>query len=124
MFHQWRDLFPSKLISGSKVRSVLKNLLASLHESRRLTAKHVIRQYRHLIAEDCASLNFRTHTGRILDMAVADSSHARRPSPPLKAWTMAVLVGFGILHVVGEYTLHHAPSIRPIETATAAIHGD
>jgi hypothetical protein len=59
-----------------------------------------------------------------LDMAITDSSHARRPSPPLKAWAIAVLAGFGILHVAGGYMLHHAPSIRPIETATTAIHGD
>src|SRR5216684_6689339 len=59
-----------------------------------------------------------------LDMAITDSSHARRPSPPPKAWTIAVLAGFGILHVVGGYMLHHAPSIRPIETATTAIRGD
>jgi hypothetical protein len=59
-----------------------------------------------------------------LDMAITDSSYARRPSPPLEAWTIAVLAGFGILHVVGGYMLHHAPSIRPIETATTAIHGD
>ena len=57
-------------------------------------------------------------------MAITDSSHARRPSPPPKAWTIAVLAGFGILHVVGGYMLHHAPSIRPIETATTAIHSD
>jgi hypothetical protein len=59
-----------------------------------------------------------------LDMAITDSSHARRPSPPFKAWTIAVLAGFGIFHVVGAYMLHHAPSIRPIETATTATHGD
>jgi hypothetical protein len=56
-----------------------------------------------------------------LDMAIADSSHPWRPS---KARTIAVLAGFGILHVVGGYMLHHAPSIRPIETAPTAIHGD
>jgi hypothetical protein len=59
-----------------------------------------------------------------LDMAITDSFRARRPSPPVKAWTIAVLAGFGILHVVGGYMLHHAPSIRPIETATTAIHGE
>ena len=46
-------------------------------------------------------------------MAIADSSHAGRPSPPLKAWTIAILAGFGILHVVGGYMLHHAPSTGP-----------
>ena len=54
-------------------------------------------------------------------MAITDSFRARRLSPPLKGWTIAVLAGFGILHVVGGYMLHHAPGIRPIETATAAI---
>jgi len=34
------------------------------------------------------------------------------------------MVGFGILHVVGGYMLHHTPSIRSIETATTAIGGD
>jgi hypothetical protein len=56
------------------------------------------------------------------DMAITDSSHARRPSPQLKAWTIAVLAGFGILHVVGGCMLHHAPGTRPFETA--AIRGD
>lgn len=57
-------------------------------------------------------------------MAMTDSSHARRPSPALKAWTIAVLAGFGIFHVVGGYMLHHALRFRPIETATTAIQGD
>lgn len=59
-------------------------------------------------------------------MAVTKSSHIRRPTPPspLKAWAIAVLAGFGILHVVGGYMLNHVSSIRPIETATTAIHGD
>jgi hypothetical protein len=57
-------------------------------------------------------------------MATTDSSHARRPSPALKAWTIAVLAGFGIFHVVGGYMLHHAARFRPIETATTAIQGD
>ena len=57
-------------------------------------------------------------------MAIFESSRARRPSSPLKAWTFAVLAGFGILHVVGAYMLHHAPNIRPIETATMAADGD
>jgi hypothetical protein len=59
-----------------------------------------------------------------LDMAITNSSRAWRPSRPLKAWTIAVLAGFGILHVVGGYMLHHAPSIRPIETAAMAIGSD
>lgn len=57
-------------------------------------------------------------------MAIFDSSRARRPSLRLKAWTFTVLAGFGILHVVGAYMLRHAPSIRPIETATMASDGD
>ncbi|QIG91234.1 MULTISPECIES: hypothetical protein [unclassified Bradyrhizobium] len=57
-------------------------------------------------------------------MATTDSSHARRPSPALKAWTIAVLAGFGIFHVVGGYMLHRALNILPIETATTAIEGD
>ncbi len=57
-------------------------------------------------------------------MAIIDSFHTRRPSPPLKAWTIAVLAGFGILHLVGGYVLDHALSVRPIETATIAIDGD
>ena len=103
---------------------VLKNLLASLHESRRLRAEHVIRQYWRLVTEDRALLNCRTRTGRNSELAITDSPHTRRPSPVLKAWTIAVLAGFGILHLVGGYVLHHATSIRPIETAAMAIHGD
>jgi hypothetical protein len=79
-----------------------------------------------LIAKECVfkvTVEF-SNAYKNLDMAITDSSHARRPSPPFKAWTIAVLAGFGILHVVGGYMLHHAPSIRPIETATTAIHGD
>jgi hypothetical protein len=81
-----------------------------------------------LIAKECAfkvtvEFSERAQEGNF-DMAIADSTQARRPSPPLKAWTIVVLAGFGILHVVGGYMLYHAPSIRPIETATTAIHGD
>jgi hypothetical protein len=59
-----------------------------------------------------------------LDMAITGRSHARRASSPLKAWTIAVLVGFGVLHLVGGYMLDHATSIRPIETAAIAIGRD
>jgi uncharacterized membrane protein len=80
---------------------------------------------------DCEDVRFqsdsrifkRAHEGDLV-MAIADSSHAWRPSPLFKAWTIGVLAGFGILHVVEGYMLHHALSIRPIETATTAIHGD
>ncbi len=57
-------------------------------------------------------------------MAIIENDSARRPSSPLKAWTITVLAGFGILHLVGGYVLDHAPSVRPIETATIAIDGD
>jgi hypothetical protein len=57
-------------------------------------------------------------------MAITNGSHTRRPSRPLKAWIIAVLAGFGILHVVGGYMLLHAPGIQPIELAATAIHGD
>jgi hypothetical protein len=59
-----------------------------------------------------------------LGMAISDNSYARRPSPPFKAWTIAILAGFGIFHVVGGCMLHYAPGIRPIETAATAILGD
>ncbi|MDH2353988.1 hypothetical protein QCM77_33455 [Bradyrhizobium sp. SSUT18] len=59
-----------------------------------------------------------------LDMAITDRSHARRPSPPFKAWAIAVLAGFGILHVAGGYMLDHAANIRPTETAAIATDGD
>lgn len=101
--------------------------MSILARSRRLQAKHVIRQYQHLIAKECFQSDSRifepVQEGN-LDMAITDSSQARRPSPPLKAWTIAVLAGFGILHIVGGYMRHHAPSIRPIETAAMAIRGD
>jgi hypothetical protein len=79
-----------------------------------------------VIAKQCVlkvTVEFFEREGN-LDMAITNGSHARRLSPPLKAWTIAVLAGFGILHVVGGYMLHHAPGIRPIELATTAIHGD
>jgi len=59
-----------------------------------------------------------------LDMASADSCRAGRPSSPLEAWTIAVLAGFGILHVVAGDMLHHASSVRAVETATIAIYCD
>jgi hypothetical protein len=81
-----------------------------------------------LIAKECAfkvAVEFSERAQESnLDMAITDSSLARRPSPPLKAWTIAVLAGFGILHVVGGHMLLHAPSIRPIETAAMATDGD
>lgn len=109
------------------IRRIAQRAGIEIARSRRLQAKHVMRQYRHLIAKEWSQSG-----GRIfehvqegnLDMAIADSSQGRRPSPPLKAWTIAVLAGFGILHIIGGYMLHHAPSIRPIKTAATAIHGD
>jgi hypothetical protein len=80
---------------------------------------------------DCESVRFQSDS-RIfkrvqegdLNMAIIENDRARRPSSPLKAWTITVLAGFGILHLVGGYVLDHAPSVRPIETATIAIDGD
>jgi hypothetical protein len=57
-----------------------------------------------------------------LNMAIIESNRARQRSSPLKAWTLTVLAGFGILHVVGAYMLHHAQSIRPVETAIADVY--
>jgi hypothetical protein len=57
-------------------------------------------------------------------MAIIENDRARRPSSPLKAWTITVLAGFGILHVVGAHMLHHAQSIGPVETAIADVYGD
>jgi hypothetical protein len=81
-----------------------------------------------LIAKECVfkvtvEFSKRVEEGN-LDMAITNGSHARRPAWPLKAWIIAVLAGFGILHVVAGYMLHHAPGIQPIETAIPAIHGD
>ena len=59
-----------------------------------------------------------------LDMAIADSCRARRPSLSRKAWTIAVLAGFGILHVVAGDMLHHAPSDGLVKTAAMAIYCD
>lgn len=59
-----------------------------------------------------------------LDMAITNRSRALRPSRPLKAWIVAVLAGFGILHVVGGVMLHQARGTRPIETAAMAIGSD
>jgi hypothetical protein len=107
--------------------SVCEPFVSILARSRRLQANLTIRQYQHLIAKECFQSDSRifehVQEGN-LDMAITDSSHARRPSPPLKAWTVAVLASFGILHVVGGYMLHHAPSIRPIKTTTTPIYGD
>jgi hypothetical protein len=88
----------------------------------------VCHQRGYLIAKECAfkvtvEFSERAQEGN-LDMAITDSSHAWRPSPPLTAWTIAVLAGFGILHVVGGYVLHHAPSIRLVETPATTIYGD
>jgi hypothetical protein len=114
---------PARMIFGSKMRNVFSNFLAAFHESRRIQAKQIIRQYRHLTADDRVPLTSRARTGRNSEMATTNGSHAWRPSRPLKVWTIAVLVGFGILHVAGGYTLHYAASVRPIETA-AVIHSD
>ncbi|TFV49244.1 hypothetical protein [Bradyrhizobium niftali] len=114
---------PAITISGSKMRKVLSNFLASAHESRRIQAKQLIRRYRHLTADDRASPTFRTPIRRNFDMAGTNGSHAWRPSRPLKVWTIAVLISFGILHVAGGYALHDATSMRPIEAA-AMINGD
>jgi hypothetical protein len=59
-----------------------------------------------------------------LDMAIIENDRARRPSSPLKAWTITVLAGFGILHVVGAYMLHHAQSIGPVQSTIADVYGD
>jgi hypothetical protein len=107
--------------------SICESFVGILARSRRLQAKHVIRQYQHLIAKECFQSDSRIfeHVQEgISDMAITDSSQARRPSPALRAWTIAVLAGFGILHVVGGYMLHHTPSIRPVKTAATAIRGD
>jgi hypothetical protein len=61
---------------------------------------------------------------------MANGNDARVPrlnrSTSLNAWVLiaVAIVGFGILHVVGEMMLHKASHISSTEGSLTAIHGD
>jgi hypothetical protein len=139
MYHQWRD-FPGLTDDGAapplnmdcepltRRNGFFATLLNALDESRRLQAQHVIRQYRHLIVKerliktpdcDCECVPEDNS-----DMAITNDSCAQRPSTSLRAWMIALVVVFGILHLVGGIMLFGAASTRSMETALTAIRGD
>jgi hypothetical protein len=54
-----------------------------------------------------------------------NSRPERRTAISLKAALMtAVIVGFGILHIVGAVLLHNASTPRPIDTSEAMMNRD
>jgi hypothetical protein len=107
-------------------------LLHALHESRRLQAARVIRQYRHLVANRhdftaAASVSKPNDfiTGNIA-MANTDYARARQrgKSISLRAWVLIAVIGFGALHVVGAIVLIHASGSRSAEISTTEMHRD
>ena len=59
-------------------------------------------------------------------MSVDDNSSRETPSPisSKKALMTAIIVVFGILHIVGTIWLHDAASPRPIDTSEAMMNRD
>jgi hypothetical protein len=57
-------------------------------------------------------------------MAITNDSRTQRPSTSPKAWIIAAVVAFGILHLIGAIMLFSASSTRPIETESTSIRGD
>ena len=59
-------------------------------------------------------------------MSIRESSSREKPSAiSLKATLMtAIIVVFGILHIVGAMWLHDAASLRPIDTSEVMMNRD
>jgi hypothetical protein len=98
----------------------LARLVDGLHDSRRLYAARIIR-------DSGAWLNSQLSK----DLQSSQDLKAQRIERPgfamplnTKLLLAAIVVGFGILHVVGGTKLQRAPGQAPIENALPSDHGD
>lgn len=125
---------PGKNVGSAPSRNgFLAPLLDALHESRRLQAARIIHQYQDLIAEGRSfkaldSVSEREVQSGDRDMANGDYSRIQQSSKSvsLDTWILiaAALVGFGIIHVVGEIISLNASGAQPRETSVPAMRGD
>jgi hypothetical protein len=106
---------------GMEPSGFLPRLLETLHHSRRLQAARVLRNYQHLIDPACEYRLPNDQTKRSLAMSLnktPSSATKASFSPAVKILVAAVILGFVVLHTVGDHVLR-----GPVPAANADMAG-
>ena len=108
--------------------NIFSVLIGALHESRRRDAVQIIRSYPHLVHEDAG----RKISEEIAELRSASRVYTRPARGEGVGWNglgaksliTALVLGFGILHVVGGTLIDHAKAAHAGPSAAVAPEGD
>jgi hypothetical protein len=108
--------------------NIFSVLIGALHESRRRQAVQIIRSYPHLLHDDAE----RRISEEIAELKIASRGYTRPARGEFVGWKglgvksliTALVLGFGILHVIGGTLIDHARAAHAGPSAAATAQGD
>jgi hypothetical protein len=121
-------------VSKMSATSDPRSLIGALRVSRRIQAARAIRHYRHLLHDNCDPGTKAEFAARVFAKGVAsmptDLNQQRAPrsgaslSFNAKVSIAAVILGFGLLHVIGGVMLHGPATPRGDDNKMPIARGD
>jgi hypothetical protein len=108
--------------------NIFSALIGALHKSRRRQAVQIIRSYPHLVHEDAG----RKISEEIAELRIASRVYTRPARGEFvslkglgaKSLITALVLGFGILHVIGGTLIDHARAAHAGQSADVTAQGD
>ena len=108
--------------------NIFSVLVGALYQSRRRQAVQIIRSYPHLLHEDVG----RKISEEIAELRIASRVYTRPARGEFLGWRglgaksliTAVVLGFGILHVIGGTLIDHARAAHAGHSAAVPAQGD
>ena len=108
--------------------NIFSALIGALHESQRRQAVQIIRSYPHLVHEDAG----RKISEEIAELRIASRVYTRPARGEFvslkglgaKSLITALVLGFGILHVICETLIDHARAAHAGPSAAVTTRGD
>jgi hypothetical protein len=108
--------------------NIFSTLIGALHESRRRQAVQIIRSYPHLGHDDVG----RKISEEIAELRIASRVYTRPARGEWVGWSglgvksliAALVLGFGVLHVIGGTLIDHAKAAHAGPSAAVATEGD
>ena len=108
--------------------NIFSTLIGALHESRRRQAVQIIRGYPHLLHDSVG----RKISEEIAELTISSRVYPRPTRGELVSWKglgvksliTALVLGFGILHVIGGTMIDHARAAHAGPSAAVIAQGD
>ena len=108
--------------------NIFSVLIGALHQSRRRHAVQIIRSYPHILHEDAG----RKISEEIAELKISSRVYTRPARGEFASWNglgaksliTALVLGFGILHVVGGTLIDHARAAHAGPSAAVTAQGD